>query len=58
MPGDTGQGQGDEMTKTASLICEWFVLCDKPADGTVYHPIIGSVPTCKRCAEKLELTFE
>lgn len=46
------------MTKTATQTCEWFARCDKPADGTVYHPIIGSVPTCKRCAEKLELTFE
>lgn len=35
--------------------CRWFVLCDLPADGIVIHPILGEVPTCKRCAEKLNL---
>lgn len=39
-------------------MCEWFALCDRPADGVVAHPILGSVPTCTRCAEKLDLTLE
>ncbi len=37
--------------------CLWFALCDHPAIGTVSHPIIGEVPTCQRCADKLGLTF-
>lgn len=38
--------------------CEWFALCDRPADGTVKHPILGNVPCCKRCADKLDLNLE
>lgn len=45
------------MTKTATQTCEWFALCDKPAAGNVAHPILGSVPTCQRCADRMELTF-
>lgn len=37
------------------MICEWFLLCTNEADGTVEHPILGSVPTCQRCADKLDL---
>lgn len=37
------------------MICEWFLFCENPADGTVHHPFIGDVPTCNRCAEKLGL---
>lgn len=32
------------------MLCEYFALCDNPADGTVDHPILGTVPTCNRCA--------
>jgi len=35
--------------------CEWFALCDHEADGTVSHPILGAVPTCQRCADRLDL---
>ena len=37
-------------------ICEWFVLCDNVADQVVVHPILGDVPTCQRCVDKLHLT--
>jgi hypothetical protein len=30
-------------------ICQWFLLCDRPATGTTPHPVLGSVPTCDRC---------
>ena len=40
------------------MICEWFLLCENEADGTVHHPFIGWVPTCKRCADKLGLKLE
>lgn len=38
--------------------CEWFAKCDRPAAGTVRHPVLGSVPTCVRCATRMELSFE
>lgn len=31
-------------------MCEYFALCDRPADGVYAHPVIGDVPTCERCA--------
>lgn len=34
--------------------CEWFAACDRPAVTLTPHPLIGKVPTCQRCAEKLE----
>jgi hypothetical protein len=39
---------------TVGAVCEWFALCTRPADGVVAHPIIGPVPTCQRCAERME----
>jgi hypothetical protein len=36
-------------------MCEWFLWCTNPADGVVKHPLLGSVPTCTRCATKLDL---
>jgi hypothetical protein len=36
------------------VTCEYFALCVNEADGTVTHPILGQVPTCRRCAEKME----
>lgn len=41
----------------AEMICEWFARCTNPAAGTVAHPILGAVPCCTRCANKLDLTF-
>jgi hypothetical protein len=37
------------------MTCEWFLKCEKPAAGTVYHPVLGDVPTCHRCATMLDL---
>lgn len=37
--------------------CEYYALCTKLADGVVEHPILGSVPTCRRCADKHDLTL-
>lgn len=41
-----------------NVTCDWFALCPNPSDGTVHHPILGDVPTCERCAHKLELKLE
>jgi hypothetical protein len=38
--------------------CEWFALCDNASVGTVKHPILGDVPTCQRCADKLSLDLD
>jgi hypothetical protein len=40
------------------MICQWFALCDNPANGTVLHPILGDVPTCRRCASSLGLSLD
>jgi len=37
--------------------CRWFALCDHPAAGTVAHPILGPVPTCTRCTNRLGLAL-
>lgn len=38
-------------------LCQWFVRCDHRAAGLVAHPVLGVVPTCTRCAERMDLTF-
>jgi hypothetical protein len=37
------------------MICEWFALCDHEAIARVPHPVLGSVPICQRCAERLDI---
>ncbi|TMQ10154.1 MAG: hypothetical protein E6J90_36755 [Deltaproteobacteria bacterium] len=36
-------------------LCEWFALCDREAVVLVAHPILGEVPTCRRCADRPEM---
>lgn len=38
-----------------ALICEWFAMCDNTATVIVTHPVLGRVPTCEACADKLGL---
>jgi hypothetical protein len=33
--------------------CQVFLLCDKKATTSLPHPVLGQVPACKRCAEKM-----
>lgn len=43
---------------TVSQMCEYFALCDRPADGTVDNPVLGPVPCCKRCAAVVGATID
>lgn len=38
--------------------CRWFLLCTEPTAGYVAHPVLGRVPTCKRCADKHGLVLK
>lgn len=33
--------------------CQCFLLCNNKATTAIQHPILGSVPACQRCADKL-----
>ena len=39
------------------MTCEYFALCKNPAVGFVTNPILGPVPCCQRCADKMEQTL-
>ena len=41
-----------EVTPEGRVVCGQFALCDRIADGYVEHPVLGPVPTCRRCAAK------
>jgi hypothetical protein len=34
------------------VTCQWFALCENPANGLRDHPTLGQVPICVRCDEK------
>ena len=34
--------------------CKVFLLCKNKATTTIPHPILGKVPACKRCADKMK----
>lgn len=35
-------------------ICRWFVLCENEATSHRPHPILGPVPICDRCDDKIQ----
>jgi len=37
-----------------AVLCCWFAACENEAISTEAHPILGQVPICDRCAEKVE----
>lgn len=39
-------------------LCQWFAMCFNTADGCLKHPILGLVPTCRRCAEHVGMLDE
>lgn len=42
----------------SELTCQWFAFCSRPAEGVVAHPVLGRVPTCRPCANRLSLQLE
>lgn len=34
-------------------LCQWFLLCTNEATRLREHPILGQVPICERCDEKV-----
>lgn len=34
--------------------CAWFLLCENDATTTREHPLLGAVPICDRCDEKVK----
>ncbi|TEA09089.1 hypothetical protein CCUG60884_00258 [Mycobacteroides salmoniphilum] len=44
-------GYEDDPAYEAS--CMWWARCLNPANTVMEHPVLGNLPICKRCAEKL-----
>jgi hypothetical protein len=38
--------------------CRFFVACTNRAEGTVEHPLLGKVLTCRRCLEVVGIEDE
>lgn len=47
---EKGDGSGDLL----AVPCQWFGKCENHAMRTRVHPILGTVPICPRCDEKVE----
>ena len=45
-------GGGNEPPEMAA--CVWFACCPNPANGLRDHPILGDVPICQRCDDRVE----
>lgn len=35
-------------------LCAWWAMCTNLATGTRFHPMLGDVPICGRCRDKIE----
>lgn len=35
-------------------LCQWFALCVREAVTTRPHPVLGDVPICKECNDKMD----
>lgn len=45
--------EGHEGDPKFEAACMWWAKCPNPANTVMEHPVLGDVPICKRCAEKL-----
>jgi len=41
------------MSEVQEPTCQWFALCTNGTTQGVNHPVLGLVPCCTRCAEKM-----
>ena len=39
---------------TETTICEWFALCDREATRYRDHPVLGQVPICDQCDDRVD----
>jgi hypothetical protein len=39
---------------TKTLMCSWFTLCERQADGLRDHSTFGILPICTRCADRTD----
>lgn len=39
-------------------MCQYFALCENEAEGTVENPVLGAVPACQRCADRVGARLE
>lgn len=44
---------GEKFDPPGILLCEWFALCDRPAETVREHSAIGPVPICGRCSARI-----
>ncbi|ASR75981.1 hypothetical protein J4U02_gp118 [Mycobacterium phage Aziz] len=45
---------GHEDDPDYESLCQWFARCGNHANGLRDHPILGPVPICKRCDDKVD----
>jgi hypothetical protein len=38
----------------AATLCAWFALCTRSASTVRKHPVLGDVPICTECDDKIE----
>lgn len=49
-----GAAMSNDTEVTSNATCSWFLLCENPATRLREHPILGGVPICERCDDKVE----
>lgn len=52
--GFLSQAAGQAMAHELPAVCHWFAKCPNPANGLRDHPVLGDVPICQRCDDKIE----